>query len=92
MPKPAREVIAGLQRKGFASRENDHTFLQLWVANKKTPIYTKVSHGEKEIPDNLLSAMARQLRLNRKQFLELVDCALTLEQYTAILRTGSHIS
>src|SRR5205823_4623038 len=55
----------------------------LWVDGKKTRIYTKVSHGEKEIPDNLLGAMARQLNLNKKQFLELVDCPLTREIYVS---------
>src|SRR4051794_18209364 len=88
MPRPARDVMAGLERKGFAKKENDHTFFHLWVDDKKTRVYTKVSHGEKEIPDNLLGAMARQLNLNKKQFLELVDCPLTREAYVASLRTA----
>ena len=88
MPRPARDVMAGLTKKGFIKKENDHTFFHLWVAGKKTRIYTKVSHGEKEIADNLLGAMARQLNLNKKQFLELVDCPLTLDAYVASLRAA----
>jgi predicted RNA binding protein YcfA (HicA-like mRNA interferase family) len=79
MPRPAREVMASLEKKGFTKKENDHTFFHLWVDGKKTTVYTKVSHGEKEIHDNLLGAMARQLRLSKKQFLELVDCPLTFD-------------
>ena len=47
MPKAAREVMAALAKKGFKKTENDHAFFHLWVGGKKTPIYTKVSHGEK---------------------------------------------
>jgi len=88
MPRPARDVMAGLAKKGFSKKENDHTFLHLWVDDKKTRVYTKVSHGEKEIPDNLLGAMARQLNLNKKQFLDLVDCPLTLDAYVTTLRAA----
>jgi hypothetical protein len=88
MPRPARDVMAGLTKKGFSKKENDHTFFHLWVDGKKTRVYTKVSHGEKEIPDNLLGAMARQLNLNKKQFLELVDCPFTLDAYVTTLRTA----
>ena len=92
MPKGARVVIAGLERKGFQRRENDHTFLQLWMAGRKTAIYTKVSHGEKEIGDKLLGAMARQICLTRRQLLELVDCSMSAEDYIHVLRADGHIA
>ncbi len=92
MPKDARDVIAGLERKGFQRKENDHTFLHLWVDGKKTPVYTKVSHGEREIGDKLLAMMARQTRLVRRDFLNLVDCPLKFDEYVAILRKDGHIS
>lgn len=92
MPKSARKVMAGLEKKGFKMRENDHSFFHLWVGGKKTVVYTKVSHGEKEIADNLLGAMARQLALSRKQLLELVDCPLTEAAYVAQLRAAGVIS
>ncbi len=92
MLKDARDVISGLQRKGFRPKENDPTFLHLWVDGKKTSIYTKVSHGEKEIHDKLLATMARQVKLVKRQFLELVDCPLTLNEYVRGLRRDGHIS
>lgn len=92
MPKPARDVMAALAQKGFGKKENDHTFFHLWVGGKKTPIYTKVSHGEKEIHDKLLGMMARQLRLSGKQFRELVACPFTAEDLVQHLRAGGHIS
>ncbi len=92
MPKPAREVMASLKQKGFRKKENDHSFFHLWVAEKKTTIYTKVSHGEKEIHDRLLGMMARQLKLSSKQFRDLVECPFTADQLVEHLRNGGHIS
>lgn len=92
MPKKARDVIAGLARKGFRTKENDHTFLHLFVHDRKTAIYTKVSHGEKQIGDKLLGLMARQVQLSRREFLELVDCSLSQDEYLAILRAKGAIS
>ena len=91
MPRSAREVTTALLQKGFRKRHNDHAFFHLWVAGQKTPILTKVSHGEKEIGDGLLGRMARQLRLTGKQFRELIDCSLTGEQLIRLLQDNGHI-
>lgn len=92
MPKKAREVIAGLTRKGFQASENDHTFLHLFVDGRKTIVYTKVSHGEKEIGDKLLGLMARQLRLSKREFLDLVECPLSEDAYILLLRAKGVVS
>ncbi len=92
MARDARDVTVGLERKGFRRKENDHTFLHLWIAGKKTPVYTKVSHGEQEIGDKLLAMMARQTCLVRRDFLNLVDCPLKFDEYVASLRKDGHIS
>lgn len=91
MPRDVRALVAGLTRKGFVRRENDHTFLHLYVGGRKTAIYTKVSHGAKEISDKLLGVMARQVRLSRQQFLALVDCRLSEADYLRILRESNAI-
>jgi len=52
----------------------------------------KISHGEKEIDDNLLSIMARQVKLTKKLFIDLIDCPLSEEQYVKHLRDGGHVS
>ena len=92
MPKDAREVANGLAKKGFRRRENDHAFFHLWIGEKKTAIYTKISQGEREIGDNLLSLMARQIKLTKKQFTELVECPMSFEEYVTLLRTGGHVN
>lgn len=92
MPKKARDVIAGLTQKGFQAKENDHTFLHLFVDGRKTAVYTKVSHGEKEIGDKLLGLMARQIRLSRREFLDLIECPLSHDAYIVLLRNKGVVS
>jgi hypothetical protein len=92
MPKNARDVAAGLRKKGFVERANRHKRYVLWVKEKKTAIFTEISHGEKEIGDPLLGVMARQLKISRSQFLDLIDCPLSREEYAEHLRKAGHIA
>lgn len=66
-------------------------FYHLCVAGMKTKIWTKISHGDREIHDGLLSAMARQLRLTNRQFRDLVECPLTAEEFARLLRERGEI-
>lgn len=91
MPRDAKDVAANLKRKGFTPDDGDHTFYRLFVGGKNTGIRTKISHGEKEIHDGLLGQMAKQTKLVKKEFLELVDCPMTLERYVELLRERDHL-
>jgi len=48
----------------------------------KAVVYTKRSHGNKDLPEHLIR---QQLKLNETQFSELIGCTLTKEAYVAIL-------
>ena len=64
MPRPRTKVEAALKAKGFALEEGDHHyFVYVTLDGRSTSVKTKTSHGAKmkDIPDNLLSAMARQV-------------------------------
>jgi hypothetical protein len=76
-----RDVVNGLERKGFCKSEGDHSFLVLHVNGKKTSIYTKVSHGSNEIGDNLIHLMSVQVKLDKKKFMDLIYCPLALPDY-----------
>jgi predicted RNA binding protein YcfA (HicA-like mRNA interferase family) len=82
----ARNVVSGLEKKGFVQAEGDHTFLILYVNGKKTSIHTKVSHGRSEINDYLISKMSIQVKLEKKKFLDLVNSPLSLEHYLEELK------
>ena len=51
-----------------------------------------MSHGaDRDISDRLLSQMARQLHLTRRQFDDLIDCRLSQADYEAMLRRDGFI-
>ena len=85
-----RKILSSLQKKGFVQAERDHTFLILCVNGKKTSIRTKVSHGNKEIDNYLINKMSLQVKLERKDFLDLISCPLSLKQYLEELKTQGY--
>lgn len=86
-PRKTRDIEASLLKKGFRRQITHHKYYWLHVNDRKTTVWTKVSHATREIPDRLASAMARQLKLNRSEFNALIDCPLTKKGYLAILRS-----
>ncbi|MFK5597938.1 hypothetical protein ACFZ8E_13110 [Methylobacterium sp. HMF5984] len=79
-------IVDALERKGFKCRGGDHEYyIYHNLDGKKTMYKTKVSRGTsyKNIGDDLIGKMARQVGLNKKLFLELVDCTLDQKQYDA---------
>jgi hypothetical protein len=89
MPRPKNKVESALLGKGFQKNEKDHHyFIYFTTDGKKTTAKTKTSHSKKikDIPDNLLSQMAKQCFLTKTEFLNLVDCPLNQEMYEDILQ------
>lgn len=82
------DVVASLLKKGFEEGPGDHDYLKLIVGGRYTGIYTKVSRGSKyrTLGDALVGQMARQVKLKKAEFVDLVGCAISGEQYLAILR------
>jgi predicted RNA binding protein YcfA (HicA-like mRNA interferase family) len=87
-PLERDEVEAGLKKKGFAEEDGDHRFYKLKVGERYTGIFTKTSRGKKykTLGDDLVSAMAKQIKLTRKEFIDLVSCPMSHEQYLALLK------
>jgi predicted RNA binding protein YcfA (HicA-like mRNA interferase family) len=84
--KKARDVQSALSRKGFVEySKRDHRYYFLHYNGKKTSIYTKISHTSSDINSNLISKMARQVRLKSEEFDSLVDCGLDRDGYLTIL-------
>ena len=86
----SRDVIKGsLQNKGFALKSGaDHfRFIYMTKSGKKTAINTKISHGSKYkmITDNLLAQMSKQCRLSKADFINLIDCPLSRDEYESKL-------
>jgi hypothetical protein len=85
--RKCKDVSAALLKKGFQLREGDHQYFVYHRSSdaKKTPIFTKISHGEREIGDFLLGHMAKQCKVTRADFLDLVDCPMDRAAYESKL-------
>lgn len=95
MPRERRLVEAGLLAKGFRLDEtHHHRFIYFALDGRKTRAQTKTSHSSKmrDIPDALLSQMARQCMLTKPQLLALVDCPLDRHGFEAVLRQQGEFS
>ena len=86
MTRDRKDIESGLLKKGFRNREGDHHYyIYHTITGLKSRVFTKTSHSHKSISDDLLSMMARQCRLPRQQFFNLLDCPLSIEAYEKIL-------
>lgn len=91
MPLKARDVKKSLKFKGFAEENRNHFYYFFVYNGKRSPINTKISHGETEIDDRNCSSMARQIKLTNKQFRDFVDCCLSQEAYVEVLIQAGHL-
>lgn len=91
MPQKVRDVKHSLTAKGFKEEARDHWYYVYIYNDKRSPINTKISHGETEISDPNCSNMAKQMRLSNPQFRKFVDCTLKKEEYLTHLIQGGHI-
>lgn len=86
MPRKQSEIARSLVAKGFRTHDGDHAYFTYYSkAGKKSAVFTKTSHGAREIDDNLLGRMARQCKLSRADFEQLIACPLDRDRYEAKL-------
>lgn len=75
------EIEAGLVRKGFCRSHTDHRYFILYVNGMKEAA-TFLSHGKnQDIGAPLLHAMAKELGLAIREFVDLVKCPLSTEEF-----------
>ena len=79
------QIDRALRKKGFEVSNKDHHFYYYVNNGKKTNIFTKISHSSDEIGEGLIKKMATQVRLEKDEFKELVQCTLSGERYKEIL-------
>lgn len=89
MPRKHRDIRAGLVAKGFEIDEQRRhlVFVYQDLQGRTTTARTLLSHssGGNDISDNLLGQMARQVGLDRKDFLRLIDCPMSRNDFDAIV-------
>ena len=84
-----RDILTSLPKKGFERSEGTkHTHLLYRNKHgKKLGFSTQVSRGGKykELGDTLVAAMAAQCGLTKAQFVELVDCSMSRDDYDILV-------
>lgn len=85
------DIDKNLQKKGFVSHSGDHIYYFFYDNNKKTDIFTKVSHSADEIGDPLISRMSKQLKLSKDQFIKFAKCIISENEYKEILKEGGYL-
>jgi hypothetical protein len=88
----SKKISASLVKKGFLEIEDraDKKYY-LTLDGKKVGIHTFVSHGTKEYGERLIGEMKKQLRLSKKEFIDLIDCPMTKEDYIQLLIKKGYI-
>ena len=78
-----RDITQALQRKGMQpARPGDHKrFTRTTPSGFK--VTTMVSHGAHVIDDALIATMARQCNVTKAQFLDLVRCPFSQQDWDA---------
>lgn len=81
-----KKVESSLKKKGFKRVDTHHRYYTLFVNDKDTGIFTKVSHGGSEIVDFHVHCMSDELGINKKEFLGLVNCPIDKDKLVELLR------
>lgn len=83
------EIRSSLKTKGFVeNNKKDHFYYYLKTKDGiDVGIRTKISRGSRyrEICEPLIHEMARQTKIDKNQFINLVKCPLTKSEYFRIL-------
>jgi len=88
----AKDIIKALTKKGFREdTSGHHKFYHLIYCDKEVGIYTKISHGARDISASILSQIAKQLKISNNELEDLVRCPLSSEGYIEILRQKNEL-
>lgn len=84
----AKKTYRNLKSKGFIDAPNksdDHKYLEFYYEDRLV-LYTKISHGEKDLGDFLIKQMSHQCKLSKSEFMDLANCPLSEDEYLKILK------
>jgi predicted RNA binding protein YcfA (HicA-like mRNA interferase family) len=82
----AKKVERALLSKGFHHEPKDHNVFVFYYNGARTSVRTKTSHGRRDIKDELISSMKKQLHLNKEEFCDFINYPLDEKNYISILK------
>lgn len=89
MPIERKQIETSLRKKGFVQEGGDHRYFYHEVEGRRTGAYAFTSRGtgHKTYDDNLLTAIKRELRLDKlQQVKRLLECPMDSNEYNTILK------
>lgn len=88
MQRDKHTIITSLTKKGFIKRDGGKHIGLCYVdsSGRKTIAHTSLSYSHKKIGEPLLSKMARDCQVDKIDFLHLIDCPLSRDEYESKLR------
>lgn len=86
MTLKTRDIERALPTKGFEREQGSHIRFTFRFGGKDCGISTYISHGEQEIGDSLIGRMAKQVRLSKADFAQLVACPMGHDDFVAELK------
>lgn len=85
--KLSKQIERALKHNGFRKNTTHHNQYRYYLLNgEKGPVKTFISHGSKDYGDDLLSKLADQLKLTKKELLRFIDGEMDQKEYESILR------
>jgi predicted RNA binding protein YcfA (HicA-like mRNA interferase family) len=90
-PIKTKDIESALTSKGFKKVDTHHEMYWLYYDGKKTQVRTRISHSEKEYDNGLIALMAKQAKLSKAEFLDLINCPLSKEEYLKLLIKNGHV-
>ncbi|MCL2095612.1 MAG: hypothetical protein FWH10_01765 [Oscillospiraceae bacterium] len=87
MVRSAKKASQSLLKKGFIRVEGAKHTQYIFVYKGKEICGTFMSRNNQDLDDYLLASMQKQLELDsRGDFIKLIDCPMSEEDYTEILK------
>ncbi|MHA1311660.1 MAG: type II toxin-antitoxin system HicA family toxin [Candidatus Helarchaeota archaeon] len=91
MSLKTRKVDKALVNKGFIKENKHHIYYRLVVNKIITPIFTKLSHSHSEINKRLINRISTQLKMEKNEFIDYVDCKYEYDEYVKKLSKKGYI-
>lgn len=83
-----KDIKIALEKKGFINPHSKKHHYMVFIYNgQKTEAHTSLNMRLREVPKKgMLNTIASQIYLSKKEFLNFIECPLTMEDYIEILR------
>ena len=89
----SHKLKGALKKKGFTERSGtNHAIYYLVHNGKKQPIFTVVSRSINDYGRQLISTVAREMKLTKEEFKDFCNCPMSQQDYIDVLKKKGELS